>query len=132
MCNQRIGRLNFVCCLRHAPIFQRLFANLVVCKLNSDWRKLEREFTKDVCDGDRKRACKRIGDYVGKERTEKVELRSELSRNDNSLHSSDLYDAPNSQESMLEEIYNLDKEIQTQSESLITCRKSLAGKETRI
>ena len=64
-------------------------------------------------------------------RKKMAELRSE-SHDDDSLYSSDLYDAPDAQESMLEEMYNLEKEIQTQNDSLITCRKSLAQKEKTI
>ena len=93
-----------------------------VRELNSERRKLKREFTNDICDGDRKRARNRIEKIVA---TKKRELL------DDDLSDEDLYDAPDSQELMLEEIYNLEKEIETQSQSLSNCRKSLIEKEKK-
>ena len=46
-----------------------------------------------------------------------------------SVSEEDLYDAPDSQESILEEIYNLDQEIVAQEHSLKVARKSLTQKE---
>ena len=94
-----------------------------VRELNSERRKLKREFTSDICDGDRKRARNRIDNFVA---TKKRELLGGDSTDE------DLYDAPDSQESILEELYNLEKEIETQSRSLSNCRKTLIEKEKQI
>ena len=92
-------------------------------ELNSERRKLKREFTNDICDGNRRRAHNRIETFVATKKRETL---------DDDSTDEDLYDAPDSQESMLEEIYNLEKEIETQSQSLSNRRKSLIDKGEKI
>ena len=76
--------------------------------MRSDKRKLVKEFRKDACGGDKKRATIRLEKYYAVQNK----------RDESSVDTDDLYDAPDLQESILEEIYNVDQEIVAQEHSL--------------
>ena len=88
-------------------------------ELRFEKRKLVKEFRADACDGDKKKARIRLEKYYD----------TQNKGDEESVSEEDLYDAPDSQESILEEIYNLDQEIVAQEHSLKVARKSLTQKE---
>ena len=83
----------------------------MVRELNGVKRKLHKEFIDEVCDGDRKAGKERINRFADKKAKE--ENKDNIA-DDDSLDDMDLYGAPDSQESRLQEIYDIQKEIEEQ------------------
>ena len=89
-------------------------ASQAVRELKAEKRKLKKEFFDHV--GNKKKAKERIVDYYDKE------------NNKSDDESSVIDSVQDSQESLLNEIYNLDYEIREQSASLKKIRTTLAEK----
>ena len=70
-------------------------------ELRKNKRRLRSAFIKDGCDGDREEAKKRIESYIDRQKDKE----------------NDLYDA-DSQESILEELYQFDQDIDTQKAAM--------------
>ena len=87
-----------------------------VRELKTSKRKLQKEFVEDGCDGDKERAKICLEKYF------------DLQAN----KENDIYDAPDSQESLLEDIYQLDQDIEMQKEAMKVARKSLKKKSCNM
>ena len=80
--------------------------------LKASKRKLQKEFVEDGCDGDKERAKIRLDKYFDRQ----------------SNKENDIYEAPDSQESLLEDIYQIEQDIETQKEVMSVAKKSLKKK----
>ena len=84
----------------------------MVRELKASKRKLQKELVEDGCGGDKQRAKVRLEKYFDRQADKE----------------NDLYDAPDSQESLLEDIYQLHQDIETQNEAMVVAKKSLKKK----
>ena len=100
-----------------------------VTELNGTKRKLYREFTDEVCNGDKKRGKNRIQKFI--DAKEREENKENINTND-SLSGIDLYDAPESQETFLQEIYDIHKEIVEQTKIRDVAKTSLLKKSDEM
>ena len=87
-----------------------------VRELKASKRKLQKEFTEDGCGGDKDWARVRLDTYFDKQ----------------SDKENDIYLAPDSQESLLEDIYQLDQDIKTQNEAMVVAKASLKKKSCNM
>ena len=81
-------------------------------ELKASKRKLQKKFVEDGCDGNKERAKVRLEKYFDRQADKE----------------NDLYFAPDSQESLLEDIYQLDQDIKTQNEAMVVAKASLKKK----
>ena len=91
--------------------------------LRKSKRKLRSEFINDCCGGNKKNAMGRIDSFVQKQK---------VTDNKENESDSDLYDAPDSQESILEELYELEKNIETQKAAMEVATKALKKKSSNL
>ena len=99
-------------------------------ELNGVKRKLHREFIAEVCDGDKKKGKERIGKFFAMK--EREEDKENCQVDDDSVGSEDLYGGPDSQESLLLEMYDLDKEIKDQKDIRDTAKATLMKRKAEL